>query len=108
MACTIQKHIMAVILAGAMLLFMGLTLQPVFAEGEQGDGQDDPQYNIQYTLQIEVEDAQSGSVLPGSVHHLKATIYPKDGGEPITDIPAGSTFEWGWGAFEEPGIPDDW
>ena len=98
---------MAVILAGAMLLFMGLTLQPAFAGDDQGDGQDDAQYNIQYTLQIDVDDAQSGSILPGSVHHLTVTIYPEAGGQPILDVPEGSTFEWGWGAFEESGIPED-
>ena len=92
MTCTIHKHIMAVILAGAMLLFLGMAVQTVYADEE---------YSIDVSGLNSVSQA-----LPGVPYELTAEI--KHNGQPVA-LPEGAKVVWHAGiSFGNPDdLPDD-
>ena len=94
MTCTIHKHIMAVILAGAMLLFLGMAVQTVYADNEE------------YSIDVSGLNSVSNA-LPGVPYELTAEI--KHNGQPAT-LPEGAECVWYAGVGPGPapaGLPDD-
>lgn len=105
MTYSIHKYLMAIILAGAMILALGVTMQTVYAEGEQGDVQNDTKYDLKYFFEIMPEDAQNGNLLPENTYHLQAKVFDETTQEE-TQLPDGATIEWGLGFWGEK-VPDD-
>ena len=89
MTCTIHKHIMAVILAGAMILFMGLAAQTVFAEEGEYEVNIAPVNNV-------------STLLAGTTQDLQADLT-KDG--EAADLPEGASYKWYVGIMEDQPLP---
>lgn len=94
MTRTIQNYIMAIILAGAMLLSLGVTLQTVYAE-------DTPEYSADFVIQ---GIASNGTVLAGSDSYVYAVL--KQNGQEV-ELPEGATVKWEYGVMDAETKPED-
>lgn len=90
MTCTIHKHIMAVILAGALFLILGVGIQTAYAD-ESG-------YTIDYT------GINSVSVALADVPYDLTAEIKKDG--KVVPLPEGAKCEWYVGQGTGPEIPE--
>ena len=73
MTIHLHKHLMAIILAGAMILFMGIAVQNVYAENELPEG-----YDI---IEVVLDGGSSIScVQPGSQFNMHVAFF-KEGAE---------------------------
>ena len=87
MTINIHKYIMAIILAGAMILAMGAAVQTVYAEDAE-----------EYYLDYEIEGISTIScVLPDSDYPVHA-VLKKDGQE--VNLPDGASCEWSGGIMD--------
>lgn len=97
MTRTIQNYIMAIILAGAMLLTLGVTLQTVYAEGEGSTAE----YNVDYSID---GIATNGCVLADNDYTVHAIL--KQNGQEV-ELPEGATVKWSYGVMDTETIPAD-
>lgn len=87
MALSIKKYIMAVILAGALILFMGAALQPAFADDPSGDP---AASEVQYDVVLSSEALENGA-LPGSSYEIRAELRKNNVPEAL---PEGAVCQW--------------
>ncbi len=102
MTRTIQNYIMAIILAGAMILALGVTLQTAYAEDETAAGETAVEYEADFGID---GMATTGCVLPGCEY--KATAILIQDGQILDKLPEGATVEWQYGVMEAETRPAD-
>lgn len=84
MTRTIQNYIMAIILAGAMLLSLGVTLQTVYAEDTPLEESDN--------VRVVIEDSSTiQCVVPGVSYDLRVAFF--EGNEEV-EAPEGTEYDW--------------
>ena len=98
MTRTIQNYIMAIILAGAMILALGVTLQTAYAEDETSE--------VDYVADYVIHGmSTNGCVLPGCEYQASAVLIQD--GQILENLPEGATVEWSYGVMEAQPRPDD-
>jgi len=102
MTRTIQNYIMAIILAGAMILALGMTLQTAYAEDETAAGETAVEYEADFGID---GMATTGCVLPGCEYHASAILIQD--GQILDKLPEGATVEWQYGVMEAETRPAD-
>ena len=89
---------MAIILAGAMILALGVTLQTAYAEDETSE--------VDYVADFVIHGmSTNGCVLPGCEYQASAVLIQD--GQILENLPAGATVEWQYGVMEEETRPAD-
>ena len=93
MTRTIQNYIMAIILAGAMILALGVTLQTAYAEDENSE--------VDYVADFVIHGMRQTVVCqPGQ--GISGKRCPDSGWTDIRESAAGgATVEWQYGVMEE-------